>query len=192
MLTIPNILTFLRISLIPAFVLFFYIPFPYHHVILVSIYVLAGFTDWLDGYLARNLNQSTKLGAFLDPVADKLMVAIALVLIVGDMGSALIALPAAVIVGREIVISALREWMAELGKRTSLAVSFVAKVKTTIQMLAILLLLLYQSQTPSFTETAIKIIGIILLYIAALLTLWSMVMYIKVALPDLTLSKEDR
>lgn len=192
MLTIPNILTFIRILLIPAFVLFFYLPVPYHHEILVCIYVLAGFTDWLDGYLARNLNQTTKLGAFLDPVADKLMVAIALVLIVGSMGSALIALPAAVIVGREIVISALREWMAEIGKRTSVAVSFVAKIKTTIQMLAILLLLLYQPQAQSFTETAIKIIGIILLYSAAGLTLWSMVMYIKAALPDLTLPKEDR
>jgi CDP-diacylglycerol---glycerol-3-phosphate 3-phosphatidyltransferase len=182
-LTIPNLLTFLRIVLIPAFVVVFYLPWRFNHLAAAVIFMLAAVTDWLDGYLARNLNQMTKLGAFLDPVADKLMVAIALVMIVGEIGGSYVAVPAAVIVGREIVISALREWMAEIGKRTSVAVGMVGKVKTAMQMVALILLLVYQP----FYGIWLKTLGLGLLYAAAGLTLWSMVMYIKTAWPDLTL-----
>lgn len=185
-MNLPIIVTFLRILLIPAIVVMFYLPWTYAHLGAAIIFFLAAFTDWLDGYLARVLHQSTKFGAFLDPVADKLVVAAALVIIVGEFGSAYIAIPAVIIVGREIIVSALREWMAELGKRTSVAVGRVGKVKTTVQMLSLILLLLYYPHYPY--SILIKIAGIILLYAAAILTLWSMFMYLKAAWSDLTLS----
>ncbi len=131
---IPNILTLLRIVLIPVLVVVFYLPGPWSYQISALIFGVAAITDWLDGYLARRLQQTSPFGAFLDPVADKLMVAVALVLLVQDNPSELFAVPAAVIIGREIVISALREWMAEIGARTRVAVSIVGKVKTTLQM----------------------------------------------------------
>jgi CDP-diacylglycerol--glycerol-3-phosphate 3-phosphatidyltransferase len=139
--TIPNILTFLRIILIPVLVIVFYVPGQWSYQISALIFGLAAVTDWLDGYLARRLQQTSPFGAFLDPVADKLMVAVALVLLVQDNPSPLFAVPAAIIIGREIVISALREWMSEIGARTKVAVSIIGKVKTTLQMIAILLLL---------------------------------------------------
>lgn len=182
-MTIPNILTIIRIGAIPIFVLVFYLPTKWNHLLAAIIFALAAITDWLDGYIARNWQMTSSLGEFLDPVADKLIVAVALVLIVGEKNLPFIAIPAAVIVGREIVISALREWMAEIGKRASVAVSFVGKFKTCIQMIALVLLLLYQ---PSY-YVAVGIIGYVLLYLAAILTLWSMVMYIKTAWPDLTI-----
>src|SRR6476660_8095219 len=120
--SIPNLLTLLRISLIPIFVLVFYLPFEWHYIASAIIFAIAAATDWLDGYLARKLQQVSPLGAFLDPVADKLIVAVALVLLVQSHASAWLAIPSAVIVGREIVISALREWMAELGKRQRVGV----------------------------------------------------------------------
>lgn len=179
-MNIPNYFTFLRILLIPFFVLFFYLPVTWSHVAAAIVFALAGITDWLDGYLARVLKQTSKLGEFLDPVADKLVVAIALVLITGEKGLPYIAIPAAVIVGREILISALREWMSDVGKRTSVAVSYVGKFKTAIQMLSIILLLLYRPG-----ETMLPaILGYTLLYTAAVLTLWSMVMYLKAAWPE--------
>jgi CDP-diacylglycerol--glycerol-3-phosphate 3-phosphatidyltransferase len=181
-INIPNILTLIRIFLIPAFVIVFYLPWHLSHQVATGIFVLAAITDWLDGFLARNLNQITKLGAFLDPVADKIMVATALVLIVGEYDVMYFTLPAAIIIGREIVISALREWMAELGKRASVAVGFVGKIKTGVQMAALILLLLFAPHDNSW----LKFAGIALLYIAAILTLWSMVMYLKIAWPDLT------
>jgi CDP-diacylglycerol---glycerol-3-phosphate 3-phosphatidyltransferase len=181
-MSIPNTLTFTRIILIPAIVISFYFPGNVGHYLAATIFALAAITDWLDGYLARNLNQTTKLGAFLDPVADKLMVAFALCLVVGEIGASYIAVPAAIIIGREISISALREWMAEIGKRTSVAVSFVGKVKTFVQMLAVFLLLLYR---PGHGYGFI-VFGLILLYSAAVLTLWSMFMYLRTAWPDLT------
>jgi len=181
-LNIPNILTLLRIALIPIFVLVFYLPVPWAHAASALIFALAAVTDWLDGYLARRLGQMSKFGAFLDPVADKLMVVIALVLLVQENHSPWFAVPAAIIVGREIVISALREWMAELGKRQKVAVSVVGKIKTIAQMVA-LLLLLYRD--PLFGLPTLTI-GFVLLYIAAALTLWSMVMYIQAAWPSLT------
>ena len=179
---IPNILTLLRIVLIPVLVVVFYLPGPWSYQISALIFGVAAITDWLDGYLARRLQQTSPFGAFLDPVADKLMVAVALVLLVQDNPSELFAVPAAVIIGREIVISALREWMAEIGARTRVAVSIVGKVKTTLQMTAILLLL-YKIPVGAFpTHT----VGVVLLYIAAILTLWSMFVYLRAAWPILS------
>ena len=172
MLTIPNLLTLLRILLIPVLVVVFYLPFEYSHFVSAGIFLVAAFTDWLDGYLARSMHQISSLGEFLDPVADKLIVAVALVMLVGEKYLPFLAIPAAVIVGREIVISALREWMAELGKRASVAVSYVGKIKTFIQMLAIVVLLCYQPNG----FVSIFIAGYVFLYLAAILTLWSMVM----------------
>jgi CDP-diacylglycerol---glycerol-3-phosphate 3-phosphatidyltransferase len=180
-MNIPNWLTVVRIIAIPVLVVIYYLPFPWAHFAAALLFVFAALTDWLDGYLARHLHQGTRFGAFLDPVADKLIVAVALVLIVAEIGSAYIAIPAAIIVGREIVISGLREWMAEIGKRTSVAVSRMAKIKTVVQMLSLIFLLWYTPQ--SFI--LIKIVGVILLYIAAALTLWSMIMYLRTAWPDL-------
>lgn len=183
-MNVPNLITLTRILLIPVFVLVFYLPFKGNHILAAVIFTVAALTDWLDGYLARSLKQMSKLGAFLDPVADKLIVAVALVLVVGEKGLPYLAIPAAVIVGREIVISALREWMAEVGKRASIAVSFIAKIKTSIQMVALIILLLYKPNLES--SLWIGAAGYILLWIAAILTLWSMVLYLKTALPDLT------
>jgi CDP-diacylglycerol---glycerol-3-phosphate 3-phosphatidyltransferase len=176
-MSIPNYLTFLRIALIPVFVLVFYLPFQWSRFATAVIFSVAALTDWLDGYLARKWQQTSPLGTFLDPVADKLIVAVALVLIVGEKDLPLVALPAAVIVGREIVVSALREWMAELGKRTSVAVSMVGKFKTLAQMFSIILLLLYVPHSAHW----LGYLGYILLYVSAFLTLWSMIIYLRAA-----------
>ncbi|MEM0955805.1 MAG: CDP-diacylglycerol--glycerol-3-phosphate 3-phosphatidyltransferase [Pseudomonadota bacterium] len=174
---IPNSLTVSRIIMVPVLVLVFYWPFENHLLVAAGLFGLAAITDWVDGYLARRLGQMTEFGAFLDPVADKLMVAVALVLLVEQHADILFTLAACVIIGREIVISALREWMAELGARTSVAVSFVGKVKTTLQMIAIVALL----ALPPESETWLLVIAFALLYAAAILTLWSMVVYLKAA-----------
>jgi len=178
---IPNILTLIRIILIPILIIAFYIPVSWNNIITTCIFGLAAATDWLDGYLARRWQQTTAFGAFLDPVADKLIVAVALVLLVQAHPTPWMALPAAIIIGREITISALREWMAELGKRANVAVSQIGKIKTTAQMLALMMLLFHDPvfSLPIFT------IGYVLLYIAAILTLWSMLIYLKAALPIL-------
>lgn len=180
--TIPNLLTALRILLIPVFVLVFYLPYKWAPLVCTAVFGLAAATDWLDGYLARRLGQLSPFGAFLDPVADKLIVVVALVLLVQINPSAWFAVPAAVIVGREIAISALREWMAEIGKRAKVAVSIVGKVKTTVQMIALLLLLFREPIGPLPTHD----LGVALLYVAAVLTLWSMIMYLRAAWPMLT------
>ncbi|EKD70001.1 MAG: CDP-diacylglycerol-glycerol-3-phosphate 3-phosphatidyltransferase [uncultured bacterium] len=188
-LNLPNLLTIARIILIPLLVIFFYLPVSWAHLAATIIFVIASFTDWLDGYLARYLKQSTRLGAFLDPVADKLMVSIALVLIVAEptfqyvsvttrvmyIPNPIITIPAAIIVAREIVVSALREWMAEIGKRKSVAVSSLGKVKTAVQMLALMVLLYCD---PS-TNVVLVFTGYVLLYFAAFLTIWSMLFYLK-------------
>lgn len=175
-MTLANQLTLLRILLIPLFVVVFYLPFKWAHLATAFIFSLAAITDWADGYVARKYNQSTPFGAFLDPVADKLMVAIALLLLVTlHHHSAWFVTAAAIIVGREIIISALREWMAELGQRASVAVSFIGKIKTTLQMIAIIVLLAH--------IPALQLIGFIALAVAAVLTLWSMVIYLKAAAP---------
>jgi len=180
MTSIPTLLTWGRIGLIPVFVLCFYLPVSWSNEATALIFLLAAFTDWLDGYLARVLNQSSKFGAFLDPVADKLMVGVALVLIVQANPSPWIAIAAAVIIGREIAVSSLREWMAEIGARASVAVSAVGKIKTTVQMLSILMLLYHEP----FKEFSAYEIGVVLLYIAAFLTLWSMALYLRAAWPS--------
>ncbi|MEW8013580.1 MAG: CDP-diacylglycerol--glycerol-3-phosphate 3-phosphatidyltransferase [Candidatus Sedimenticola endophacoides] len=180
-LNIPNILTLLRIVLIPVYVVIFYLPWQYATQACALVFALAAITDWLDGYLARRLEQTSRLGAFLDPVADKLMVAVALLLIVENDPSPLMSIPAVVIIGREITISALREWMAEIGARARVAVSVIGKIKTTVQMVAILLLIYRQPvwDIPVYT------IGYVLLYVAVILTLWSMVVYMRAAWPSL-------
>jgi len=185
--TIPNVLTLIRIILIPVLVIVFYMPGQWTYQLSAAIFGIAALTDLLDGYLARRLNQTSPFGAFLDPVADKLMVAVALVLLVQDNPAPLFTIPAAIIIGREIAISALREWMAEIGARTKVAVSVVGKLKTTLQMIAILLLL-YKIPLGVFpTHT----VGLVLLYIAAGLTLWSMVVYLYAAWPLLSGKTEN-
>lgn len=179
---IPNLLTFLRIILIPVFILLFYLPFRGSHVLAAIIFIFAAMTDWLDGYLARSLGQVSKLGTFLDPVADKLIVVTALVLLAGDNALPYLEIPAVVIICREIMVSALREWMAEIGKRTRIAVSMIGKVKTAVQMLALILLLLYKPGA----WIQLAVLGYVLLYLAAFLTLWSMCLYLKVAWHDLS------
>ncbi|MES9862219.1 MAG: CDP-diacylglycerol--glycerol-3-phosphate 3-phosphatidyltransferase [Candidatus Thiodiazotropha sp. LLP2] len=181
MWNIPNILTLLRIVLIPVFVLLFYLPVEWARLSCAFVFSIAAVTDWLDGYLARRWGQVSPLGAFLDPVADKLMVAVSLLLLVQAEPTPALAIPAAVIIGREITISALREWMAELGARAMVAVSLIGKFKTAVQMVAILLLIFNQPLwgIPIYT------VGFVLIYVAAILTLWSMGLYLKSAWPSL-------
>lgn len=178
---LPNMLTALRILLIPVFIVMFYMPTGWAREAATAIFVLAAVTDWLDGYLARRMQLVSAFGAFLDPVADKLMVATALVLLVQADPSIMMAIAAAVIIGREIAISALREWMAEVGSRTRVAVSEIGKFKTAAQMAAIALLIFRDDLwgVPVYT------VGLVLLYVAVLLTLWSMTLYIKGAWPTL-------
>ncbi|OUR85599.1 CDP-diacylglycerol--glycerol-3-phosphate 3-phosphatidyltransferase [Marinomonas sp. 42_23_T18] len=184
-MNIPNMLTSVRIFMIPILVVLYYLPWDGRYVTCAAVFAAAAVTDWLDGYLARKLNQTSAFGAFFDPVADKLMVSIALVLLVESYANPLMTVAAAVIVGREIVISALREWMAEMGKRTSVAVSNIGKLKTTMQMLAIFILL---GNEPNTKWAGI---GEIVLIMAALLTLWSMYTYLKAAWPHLMPSISD-
>jgi len=181
---LPNVLTWLRIVAIPLFVGIFYFPSTWlshadQNLIATIIFTGAAITDWLDGYLARILRQTSAFGAFLDPVADKLMVAAALIVLV--YLSRLDALIAFIIIGREITISALREWMAQIGKGKSVAVSFLGKLKTVSQMTAIPLLLYHEKIGESFDPHEI---GTWLIYLAAILTLWSMAYYLKVAIPQ--------
>ncbi|HIF51494.1 MAG TPA: CDP-diacylglycerol--glycerol-3-phosphate 3-phosphatidyltransferase [Thiotrichaceae bacterium] len=180
-MNIPNQITLLRILLIPVFVLVFYLPFKGNNLIAFAIFATAAFTDVLDGYLARKLNQTSSLGAFLDPVADKLMVAVVLVLLVQENPEIYLTIPAAIIIGREITVSALREWMAEIGARSKVAVSILGKGKTIAQMLALGFLIIKESVfgLPVYT------IGLVLIYIAAFLTLISMIQYLISAWPKL-------
>lgn len=179
-MNIPTLLTLLRIAVLPFLIIFYFLPFHWAHPVAAILFTLAALTDWLDGYLARSLSQATKFGAFLDPVADKLMVAAALIMIVSERELGYITLAAIIIVGREIVISALREWMAEMGKRQSIAVSMLGKIKTACQMVSLVILLWYHPGNGDwFWE-----LGTLLLYIAAALTLWSMFIYLRLAWPD--------
>ena len=180
MLNIPNGLTLLRIALIPCLILVFYLSdhtLPANHKNLVAtlIFLLAAITDWLDGYLARKLNQTSSFGAFIDPVADKLIVIAALILLVQlDRLDSIIAF---IIIAREFTISSLREWMATLGKSGSITVAFIGKVKTTMQMIAILFLLYHDN----ILFLPIALLGKLLIYIAAFLTIVSMIYYLKIA-----------
>lgn len=180
MFNLANQLTLCRIVLIPLLVIAFYLPYDWRFPLCAAMFGLAGITDWLDGYIARKYQMSTPFGAFLDPVADKLMVAVALALLIELHNSLWFTVPAAVIICREIVISALREWMAELGKRATVAVSMVGKVKTTLQIISIVLLLLFD---PAKFKV-MSYIGLVSLYAAAILTLWSMIVYLKAAWPS--------
>jgi CDP-diacylglycerol--glycerol-3-phosphate 3-phosphatidyltransferase len=175
---IPTYLTLLRIALIPLLAVVFYLPWAYSNVACTFIFIFAGFTDWLDGYLARKMQLETPFGAFLDPVADKLMVAFVLVLVVQQQANPYLAMPAAIIIGREITIASLREWMAEIGQRAKVKVSQLGKWKTTAQMLSITLILYRED----LLGIPVNTIGYVLLYIAATLTLWSMVNYLGAAL----------
>ncbi len=181
-LTLPNLLTLLRIALIPVMVLVYFLPYGWSPPITCLIFGLAGITDWLDGYLARRFNASSAFGQFLDPVADKLMVTTALLLLLSADPTLWLTVAVIIIVGREITISALREWMAELGLSKHVAVSFVGKLKTTMQMLAIGLMLFRYSLGP----VPIYEMGVMLLLVAAGLTLWSMVLYLMAAWPDIS------
>jgi len=181
-LTFPMILTLLRIALIPVLVLFFYLPYSWSSIAAAVVFIFAAITDWLDGYLARRMDLMTPFGAFLDPVADKLMVATALVLLVSRNPAVLFTVSAAIIIGREIAISSLREWMAEMGKRGHVQVSGLGKLKTGFQMTAISLLLFEQD----LLGLPILFIGLALLYLAAALTLWSMWVYLHASWPTIS------
>ena len=175
---LPIALTLFRLGLLPIFVVLFYLPYSWAPFASAFVFWLAAVTDALDGYFARKLNQSTRFGAFLDPVADKIMVSTALVLLVQQNDSVYVTMAALLMIGREIVISALREWMAEIGKRGVVAVSWIGKYKTAAQMAAIVGLI--WQPTPLLTNLAF-----VLFYIAAILTFWSMMSYISAAWKDL-------
>lgn len=187
-LNIPNLMTLARLLSIPVFMMAFYLPYSWSGWLAAGIFLAAGITDILDGYLARRLQQVSRFGAFLDPVADKLMVAAALVLLVQNHATAWMAVPAVVIISREIAVSALREWMAEIGQRARVAVSWVGKVKTVLQIVAITALLV---QTPGKTKAGDLVmtpdlwVSYTLLYLATALTLWSMMSYLRAAWPEL-------
>ena len=178
---VPNTLTWLRIGAIPLIVLLFYMPYPWADPAAGLLFAAAGITDSLDGYFARRLGQTSRLGAFLDPVADKLIVAVALVLLVSRDTRALIVLTAVVIIGREITISALREWMAEIGERRKVAVSQLGKVKTVLQIVGLSMMLYHHR----LAGVPIYSTGVMLIELAAAATLVSMVTYLRAAWPEL-------
>lgn len=183
MLTLPNILTLVRIALLPCFAVCYHLPFARAPIAAAAIFGIAALTDWADGFLARRLNQTSRFGAFLDPVADKLMVVVVLVILLQAQPSLWLALPVAVIIGREIAVSALREWMAEIGARKKVAVSNLGKVKTVLQMSALVLLIIGAAdEAPVWFYW----IGMTMLYVAMVMTLWSMVVYLVLAWPDLS------
>lgn len=175
---IPTLLTLSRIALVPILAIFFYIPWEYSNIATTIIFIIAGMTDWLDGYLARKMQIETRFGAFLDPVADKIMVAFALILLVQAKSSLWMTLPATVIIGREIMISSLREWMAQINRHESIKVSKIGKWKTTTQIIAISCLL-YSEEF--IGVSLMQLLGFGFLYIATILALWSMISYLKVA-----------
>jgi CDP-diacylglycerol--glycerol-3-phosphate 3-phosphatidyltransferase/cardiolipin synthase len=192
MLNIPTSLTWLRIVLIPVFVGIYYLPDAWvapstRNWAGMWVFAIAAVTDWLDGYLARKWGETSAFGAFLDPVADKLMVAAALIVLV-HLGRAESWL-AIIIIGREIAISALREWMAQLGETKKTAVAFIGKVKTVSQMTAIVALLLWEPVIPGVST---PLVGTLALWIAAILTLWSMVHYLRLAAPHFVIERKPR
>jgi CDP-diacylglycerol--glycerol-3-phosphate 3-phosphatidyltransferase len=176
-LNLPNFITIARILLIPFFVGLYMAQQDWSIFASGVLFALAAVTDWLDGYLARRMNQTTPFGAFLDPVADKLIVVSALIVLITYHHNAWLTIPSLIIVGREIVISALREWMAEMNDSVAIAVSYLGKVKTTLQMIAITLLLIVPVESQSIAMT----MGYTLLYLAAVMTLWSMWQYLRAA-----------
>ena len=181
-MNLPNVITVTRILLIPVFIVLYVLQKDWSIFAASVLFALAAITDWLDGYLARRLDQTTPFGAFLDPVADKLIVVAALIILVAYHNNPWLTLPSLIIVGREIVISALREWMAEVNDSVAVAVSYLGKIKTTLQMIALTLLL---SQPVGNDSSALQI-GYILLYLAAVMTLWSMWQYLQAARSSLS------
>lgn len=186
-INLPTWLTLFRVALLPVMVVVFYWQFPGHNITAAIVFVLAAITDWLDGYLARRMNLTSAFGAFLDPVADKLMVAVTLFLLVeshrGGWPGVVMAVTAAVIVGREISVSALREWMAEIGMRATVKVAFVGKLKTVMQMIALVVLIVQHEK--SAEALRLYHIGEALLVIAGVLTIWSGLHYLRAAWPIL-------
>ncbi len=186
-INLPTWLTLFRVALLPVMVVVFYLPFSGHNIAAAVVFVLAAFTDWLDGYLARRMNLTSAFGAFLDPVADKLMVAVTLFLLVeshrGGWPGILMAVTAGIIVGREISVSALREWMAEIGMRATVKVAFIGKLKTVMQMVALVVLIVQHEKAAE----ALRLyhIGEALLVIAGVLTIWSGLYYLRAAWPIL-------
>lgn len=175
-MNIPNIITGARIALIPLFVVFYIVA---DELIWIAglLFAIASLTDWLDGYLARKMEMTSRFGEFLDPVADKLIVVVALVVLVGQHATLWLTLPGVVIVGRELFISALREWMAEVNRRGDVSVTNITKVKTTVQMIAVTILLC----NPPVLDRPWVIVGLVMIYVAAGMTLWSMVAYLRAA-----------
>ena len=181
-ITLPTAITLFRIALIPLFVLVFYLPVSWANIAATVIFVIASITDWVDGYLARSMQQESSFGAFLDPVADKLMVVVVIVLLVQANPSIFVALPSVVIVAREISISALREWMAQIGASATVKVSFIGKSKTLLQMVA----LGFMIYAEPLIGLPIFLIGLVIYYLAAMLTLASMVVYLRAAWPSIS------
>ncbi|HET8817746.1 MAG TPA: CDP-diacylglycerol--glycerol-3-phosphate 3-phosphatidyltransferase [Pseudidiomarina sp.] len=176
---VPNLLTLIRLALIPVFLIIYYIPGQDAHFWAAFVFALAAITDFFDGYIARRFNQFTKFGAFLDPVADKVMVAASLVVVVEDYATWWVSIPALAIISRELVVSALREWMAQIGRQEQVKVSNLGKYKTIAQMVAITGLIWE-------ANTFVIVTAAILLYVAFILTLWSMWAYLRAAWADLS------
>ena len=183
--TLPTAITLFRIALIPAFIIVFYLPFGWANVVATAVFFVASVSDWVDGYLARSMQLESSFGAFLDPVADKLMVVVVIVLLVEANPSIYMTLPSVVIIAREISISALREWMAQLGSSTTVQVSYIGKIKTVSQMLALGFMIFSEPLwgLPIFQ------IGLAIYYLAALLTIVSMVIYLRAAWPVIIASE---
>lgn len=186
-MNLPTLLTWLRIVTIPLVALAFYLPLEWARPLSTLFFTIAAVTDAFDGWLARRWNQTTAFGAFLDPLADKLLVAVSLVLLVQDGGSVLVTLMAAVIIGREITVSALREWMAHVGARARVAVSPIGKSKTIVQMVGIGMMLFYIP----LLGIPVYEIGLVLLFAASVVTLWSMADYLRAAWPELTARRHE-
>jgi len=186
-INLPTWLTLFRVALLPVMVLAFYLPFAGHNIAAAVVFVLAAVTDWLDGWLARRMRATSAFGAFLDPVADKLMVAVTLFMLVeahyGGWSGVLMAVTAAVIVGREISVSALREWMAQIGMRATVKVAMIGKLKTVMQMVALVVLIMQHDK--SAEALRLYHIGEGLLVIAGILTIWSGLHYLRAAWPYL-------
>jgi len=177
--TFPTAITLFRIALIPLFVLVYYLPFSWANIAATALFAFASITDWFDGYLARSMQQESSFGAFLDPVADKLMVVVVIVLLVEAHPSIFVSLPSVIIVAREISISALREWMAQLGSTATVRVSWIGKSKTMLQMVA----LGFMIYAEPLWNLPIFQIGLVIFYVAAFLTIVSMVNYLRAAWP---------
>lgn len=187
-LTLPNLLTLTRLASVPVLVLVFFLPFKASPLIAAAIFAVAGITDAFDGYLARKMKLTSRFGAFIDPVADKLMVAVALILLVHGHKTIWMTIPALVIISREILVSALREWMAEIGKRANVAVSSMGKIKTILQIVAITMLLYFPLEKGGMGEVLLNwkvLLSYALLYTATFLTLSSMYQYLRAAWRDL-------